>query len=154
VPVTNRNRERYVQLFADWQLNGSVAPQFEAFRRGFLAAAGGTALTLLSAERARAAGVRRRRLALRSEPAATPRALRGRLRRQLADDCGVLEGGDAVARRAAAAKRRSELLAQQAGWNAGHEDDDDGGATAMHDAAQTMAWRGSRLTSGAGCWRS
>lgn len=48
VPVTARNRDRYVQLMVEWMLNGSIASEFAAFRRGFLAAAGGAALALLT----------------------------------------------------------------------------------------------------------
>jgi ubiquitin-protein ligase E3 A/E3 ubiquitin-protein ligase HERC4 len=48
VPVTSRNRERYVQLMVEYLLNGSISAEFAAFSRGFVAAAGGPALKLLS----------------------------------------------------------------------------------------------------------
>ncbi|XP_013411636.1 ubiquitin-protein ligase E3A-like [Lingula anatina] len=36
IPVTNENREEYVELYADYLLNKSIEKQFRAFKRGFL----------------------------------------------------------------------------------------------------------------------
>lgn len=36
IPVTASNRSEYVQLYTRWQLEGSIASQFAAFRSGFL----------------------------------------------------------------------------------------------------------------------
>jgi ubiquitin-protein ligase E3 A len=123
VPVTNRNRERYVQLFADWQLNGSVAPQFEAFRRGFLAAAGGNALTLLSASELE-------QLVCGADDSLYDLSL---LRRHVRYEGGYDDSSPTIAAfwkavtpspaELAAAKHRREQLAQQAGWSADHEDE-------------------------------
>jgi len=35
IPVTNLNREEYVQSYVDWFLNQSIMPQFKAFYLGF-----------------------------------------------------------------------------------------------------------------------
>ena len=40
VAVTARNRDRFVELYADWLLNGSIAEPFEALRSGFERVAG------------------------------------------------------------------------------------------------------------------
>lgn len=36
LPVTNENLKEYVELYVDWLLTKSVAPHFDAFRKGFL----------------------------------------------------------------------------------------------------------------------
>ncbi|KAJ3434866.1 hypothetical protein M0812_01990 [Anaeramoeba flamelloides] len=35
IPLTNENREEYVKLFVEWELNKSIEKQFLAFRNGF-----------------------------------------------------------------------------------------------------------------------
>lgn len=35
IPVTNSNRDEYVQLYVDWILNQAIMPQFKAFYLGF-----------------------------------------------------------------------------------------------------------------------
>lgn len=34
--MTNENVREYVDLYVDWLLNRSVAPHFDAFRKGFV----------------------------------------------------------------------------------------------------------------------
>eukprot|EP00602_Paraphysomonas_sp_CaronLab_P008247 CAMPEP_0185019840 /NCGR_PEP_ID=MMETSP1103-20130426/2420_1 /TAXON_ID=36769 /ORGANISM="Paraphysomonas bandaiensis, Strain Caron Lab Isolate" /LENGTH=687 /DNA_ID=CAMNT_0027550361 /DNA_START=26 /DNA_END=2086 /DNA_ORIENTATION=+ len=48
IPVTNVNKEKYVQLYVDYMLNASVALQFNAFDRGFKKVCGGAALDLFA----------------------------------------------------------------------------------------------------------
>ncbi|KAL4425546.1 hypothetical protein ABPG75_009562 [Micractinium tetrahymenae] len=48
IPVTAANRREYVQLYTGWLLEGSIASQFTAFRRGFLRVCSGPALTLFT----------------------------------------------------------------------------------------------------------
>jgi hypothetical protein len=40
IAVTSRNREKFVELYAQWLLRGSVEKQLDAFRRGFQLVAG------------------------------------------------------------------------------------------------------------------
>jgi ubiquitin-protein ligase E3 A len=47
IPVTEANRAEYVQLYADYVLNRSIARPFEAFRRGFLTLCGGPVFQLV-----------------------------------------------------------------------------------------------------------
>ncbi|XP_022089847.1 ubiquitin-protein ligase E3A-like [Acanthaster planci] len=49
IPVTNENRKEYVKLYVQHVLVDSVAPQFEAFARGFHTVCGGSALRLFQA---------------------------------------------------------------------------------------------------------
>lgn len=42
-PVTNTNREEYANLYAQWLLDYSIRPQFEAFAKGFNTVLGGRA---------------------------------------------------------------------------------------------------------------
>ena len=35
VPVTNSNRQEYVDLYTQWVLEDSISKQFEAFKKGF-----------------------------------------------------------------------------------------------------------------------
>eukprot|EP01119_Soliformovum_irregulare_P023205 TRINITY_DN8079_c2_g1_i2.p2 TRINITY_DN8079_c2_g1~~TRINITY_DN8079_c2_g1_i2.p2 ORF type:complete len:422 (+),score=148.47 TRINITY_DN8079_c2_g1_i2:1779-3044(+) len=46
IQVNNDNRKRYVDLYVDFVLSKSVAPQFEAFSEGFFQAAGTQLITL------------------------------------------------------------------------------------------------------------
>jgi hypothetical protein len=46
--VDNNNREEYVAAYVAYQLEVSVAPQFEAFKRGFHKVAGGIAMNMFS----------------------------------------------------------------------------------------------------------
>lgn len=48
--VTNANREEYVDLYIRYLLEGSVARQFEPFKRGFYTVCGGNAFSLFQAE--------------------------------------------------------------------------------------------------------
>ncbi|OHS95852.1 hypothetical protein TRFO_10251 [Tritrichomonas foetus] len=50
IPVTNRNREEYVNAVANYILNQSIASQFNSFKEGFLQAAGKIALNLFRPE--------------------------------------------------------------------------------------------------------
>ncbi len=50
IPVTNANREEYVQLYVDWVLNKSAGPWFDAFQRGFLKVCGGELLSMFRPE--------------------------------------------------------------------------------------------------------
>ena len=50
VPVTALNRREYVRLYVQYTLDVSVAPQFEAFQKGFHKVCGGDALDLFEAE--------------------------------------------------------------------------------------------------------
>ncbi|KAK6359331.1 putative E3 ubiquitin-protein ligase [Orbilia brochopaga] len=45
-PVTNENRKEFVELYAQYLLDSSVARQFEPFKRGFWTVCGGNALSL------------------------------------------------------------------------------------------------------------
>ncbi|EWC47614.1 hypothetical protein DRE_03234 [Drechslerella stenobrocha 248] len=45
-PVTNENRKEFVDLYAQYLLDNSVARQFEPFKRGFWTVCGGNALSL------------------------------------------------------------------------------------------------------------
>lgn len=49
-PVNESNRERYVELYADWLLSRSVEGPFSAFAQGFHQVCGGLALSLLRHE--------------------------------------------------------------------------------------------------------
>ena len=46
--MDNNNREEYVAAYVAYQLEVSVAPQFEAFKRGFHKVAGGIAMNMFS----------------------------------------------------------------------------------------------------------
>jgi len=48
IPVTNENRIEYVELYADFLLRQSVAPQFNAFQQGFLLLCDGMAFSVLT----------------------------------------------------------------------------------------------------------
>ncbi|KAK9764813.1 hypothetical protein K7432_007391 [Basidiobolus ranarum] len=50
IPVTNGNREEYVQLYIDHVANKYVSKQFAALRDGFLRVCGGTAMSMLRPE--------------------------------------------------------------------------------------------------------
>ncbi|ORX97741.1 HECT-domain-containing protein [Basidiobolus meristosporus CBS 931.73] len=50
IPVTNQNREEYVQLYIDHFANKYVSKQFSALRDGFLRVCGGTAISMLRPE--------------------------------------------------------------------------------------------------------
>jgi len=50
IPLTNDNREEYVDLYSKWYLQGSISKQFEAFRKGFMKVCGGPALRLFRPE--------------------------------------------------------------------------------------------------------
>ncbi|KAI9034347.1 hypothetical protein DFJ74DRAFT_649004 [Hyaloraphidium curvatum] len=47
IPVTNQNRQEYVNLLVDWTFNKQAAKQFEAFKSGFDTVCRGSPLTLL-----------------------------------------------------------------------------------------------------------
>lgn len=49
-PVTNANRREFVDLYLKYLLDGSVAKQFEPFKRGFYTVCGGNALSLFRPE--------------------------------------------------------------------------------------------------------
>eukprot|EP01128_Nolandella_sp_AFSM9_P008683 TRINITY_DN5371_c0_g1_i1.p1 TRINITY_DN5371_c0_g1~~TRINITY_DN5371_c0_g1_i1.p1 ORF type:complete len:1070 (-),score=118.80 TRINITY_DN5371_c0_g1_i1:77-3217(-) len=49
-PVTNANRDSFVAKYVEYLVTTSVAPQFEAFRRGFMMVSGGPVLDLFNAE--------------------------------------------------------------------------------------------------------
>ncbi|GAQ89192.1 Putative ubiquitin-protein ligase [Klebsormidium nitens] len=49
-PVTNANRQQYVELYVKYVLEESIQTQFDAFRRGFLQVCGGPALSLFRHE--------------------------------------------------------------------------------------------------------
>ena len=49
-PVTNANRQEFVDLFIRYLLDTQVARQFEPFRRGFFTVCGGNALSLFQPE--------------------------------------------------------------------------------------------------------
>ena len=46
IPVTNANRQEFVDLYIKWLLTESVAKQFDAFARGFHRVCGGQALSV------------------------------------------------------------------------------------------------------------
>ncbi|KAG9544575.1 HECT-domain-containing protein, partial [Aureobasidium melanogenum] len=50
IPVTNENRREYVDAYVRYLLDGSVARQFEPFKRGFFTVCAGNALSLFRAE--------------------------------------------------------------------------------------------------------
>ncbi|CAI2170422.1 1132_t:CDS:10 [Funneliformis geosporum] len=50
LPVTNANREEYVDRYVNFVLNESIAKQFEPFKRGFNNVCGGNALSLFQPE--------------------------------------------------------------------------------------------------------
>ncbi|KZF19980.1 HECT-domain-containing protein [Xylona heveae TC161] len=49
-PVTNENRQEFVQLYVQYLLDVAVARQFEPFKRGFFTVCGGNALSLFRPE--------------------------------------------------------------------------------------------------------
>ena len=49
-PVTNENRQEYVQLYVDWVLNQGVKEPFQAFQSGFLKVCGGELLSMFRPE--------------------------------------------------------------------------------------------------------
>ncbi|KAK1020547.1 putative E3 ubiquitin-protein ligase, partial [Friedmanniomyces endolithicus] len=49
-PVTNANRQEFVDAYIRWLLDTSVARQFEPFKRGFFTVCAGNALSLFRAE--------------------------------------------------------------------------------------------------------
>jgi ubiquitin-protein ligase E3 A len=49
-PLTSENKEEYVELFVDYQLNKSVAKQFNAFKKGFDLVVNGPAFALFTPE--------------------------------------------------------------------------------------------------------
>ena len=50
IPVTNENREEYVDLFVDWWLNKGVERIFSEFKNGFLSVCGGEVLGFFKPE--------------------------------------------------------------------------------------------------------
>lgn len=50
IPVTNTNRHEFVDLYIRYLLDGSVARQFEPFKRGFFTVCAGNALSLFRPE--------------------------------------------------------------------------------------------------------
>ncbi|XP_013421867.1 probable E3 ubiquitin-protein ligase HECTD2 [Lingula anatina] len=50
IPVTNKNRKEYVQLYVDWILNKSIYSQFQAFYHGFHSVCASNALIMLRPE--------------------------------------------------------------------------------------------------------
>lgn len=50
IPLTNANREEYVSLFVDYQLNKSVERQFAAFKKGFDLVMNGPAFAIFTVE--------------------------------------------------------------------------------------------------------
>ncbi|KAJ3127744.1 putative E3 ubiquitin-protein ligase HTD2 [Nowakowskiella sp. JEL0407] len=50
IPVTNENREVFVDLFVEFYLNKSIEAQFSAFREGFDSVLGGSAVQLFRPE--------------------------------------------------------------------------------------------------------
>ncbi|XP_032229698.2 probable E3 ubiquitin-protein ligase HECTD2 isoform X2 [Nematostella vectensis] len=50
IPVTNTNRQEYVQLYVDYLLNSSIYKQFEAFYHGFHSVCASNALIMLRPE--------------------------------------------------------------------------------------------------------
>ncbi|KAK7482010.1 hypothetical protein BaRGS_00026702 [Batillaria attramentaria] len=50
LPVTNKNREEYVQLYVDWVINRAVYQQFAAFYHGFHSVCASNALIMLRPE--------------------------------------------------------------------------------------------------------
>ena len=50
IPITNENREEYVNLYVDWYLNKSISSQFEALKHGFLKVCDGEVFRMLNAE--------------------------------------------------------------------------------------------------------
>lgn len=50
IPVTNDNRQEFVELYLDWLFNKSVENQFHYFKKGFEKVVSGDAIRLLNAE--------------------------------------------------------------------------------------------------------
>jgi hypothetical protein len=50
IPVTNENREEYVNLFVDWWLNTGIERIFNEFKNGFLSVCGGEVLSYFKSE--------------------------------------------------------------------------------------------------------
>lgn len=50
IPVTNENRQEYVDLYVNYMLEDSIKKQFTAFQRGFYRVCGGSALKLIRPE--------------------------------------------------------------------------------------------------------
>ncbi|KAF9317747.1 putative E3 ubiquitin-protein ligase [Podila horticola] len=50
IPVTNHNKQQYVERYANFIMNSSISDQFESFRRGFYLVCGGHALSLFRPE--------------------------------------------------------------------------------------------------------
>ncbi|KAK3829114.1 MAG: hypothetical protein J3Q66DRAFT_324376 [Benniella sp.] len=50
VPVTSQNKREYVERYANFVMNSSIADQFDWFRRGFTSVCGGDALSLFRPE--------------------------------------------------------------------------------------------------------
>ena len=46
IPVTNENRQEFVNLYVDFVLNKSIESQFSSFAKGFMAVCGGNAIML------------------------------------------------------------------------------------------------------------
>ena len=44
IPVTNENRQEFVELYVDWLVNKSVENQFECFKTGFYKVVSGDAI--------------------------------------------------------------------------------------------------------------
>ncbi|KAJ6243875.1 hypothetical protein M0813_21663 [Anaeramoeba flamelloides] len=50
IPLTNENREEYVKLFVEWELNKSIEKHFLAFRKGFESVCGSEVFSLIEPE--------------------------------------------------------------------------------------------------------
>lgn len=50
VSVTAENKHEYVNQYIEWTLNSSVAPMFDAFKRGFHNVAGGPAMDIFRSD--------------------------------------------------------------------------------------------------------